>query len=38
LADAEYWKSDAIESLCAERIPTLVAPDADRRILVAPAP
>jgi hypothetical protein len=31
LADAGYWKSDAIEALCADGIPTLVAPDADRR-------
>src|SRR5829696_3631335 len=31
LADAGYWKNDAIEALCAEGIPTLVAPDADRR-------
>jgi transposase len=31
LADAGYWKNEAIEALCAERIPTLVAPDADRR-------
>jgi hypothetical protein len=35
LADARHWKSDAIEALCAERIPTLVGPDADRRIVVA---
>jgi transposase len=31
LADAGYWKSDAIEALGAQGIPTLVAPDADRR-------
>jgi hypothetical protein len=31
LADAGYWKNDVIEALCTERIPTLVAPDADRR-------
>jgi transposase len=31
LADAGYWTNDAIEALCAEGIPTLVAPDADRR-------
>src|SRR5829696_7613561 len=31
LADAGYWRNDAIEALCAEGIPTLVAPDADRR-------
>jgi transposase len=31
LADAGYWRNDAIETLCAEGIPTLVAPDADRR-------
>ena len=31
LADAGYWKNDAIEALCTEGIPTLVAPDADRR-------
>jgi transposase len=31
LADAGYWKNDAIETLNGEGIPTLVAPDADRR-------
>ena len=31
LADAGYWKNDAIETLCGRGIPTLVAPDADRR-------
>jgi transposase len=31
LADAGYWKNDAIERLCGEGVPTLVAPDADRR-------
>ena len=31
LADAGYWKNDAIETLDAQGIPTLVAPDADRR-------
>jgi len=31
LADAGYWKNEAIETLCAQGIPTLVAPDADRR-------
>src|ERR671911_2105823 len=31
LADAGYWKNDAIETLASEGIPTLVAPDADRR-------
>jgi len=31
LADAGYWKNDAIETLCGAGIPTLVAPDADRR-------
>jgi hypothetical protein len=31
LADAGYWNNDAIETLCGEGIPTLVAPDADRR-------
>jgi transposase len=31
LADAGYWKSSAIETLCGQGIPTLVAPDADRR-------
>jgi transposase len=31
LADAGYWKNDAIETLCGQGIPTLVAPDADRR-------
>ena len=30
LADAGYWKNDAIEALCGAGIPTLVAPDADR--------
>jgi len=31
LADAGYWKNDAIETLVAQGVPTLVAPDADRR-------
>jgi transposase len=31
LADAGYWRNDAIEALNANGIPTLVAPDADRR-------
>src|SRR5829696_8938840 len=31
LADAGYWRNAAIEALCGEGIPTLVAPDADRR-------
>src|SRR3954451_4344292 len=31
LADAGYWRNDAIEALGGEGIPTLVAPDADRR-------
>jgi Transposase DDE domain len=31
LADAGYWKNEAIEVLCGQGIPTLVAPDADRR-------
>jgi len=31
LADAGYWKNEAIESLIARGIQTLVAPDADRR-------
>jgi len=31
LADAGYCKNDAIEALCADGIPTLLAPDADRR-------
>ena len=31
LADAGYWKNDAIQTLASEGIPTLVAPDADRR-------
>jgi transposase len=31
LADAGYWKSSAIETLCGQGIATLVAPDADRR-------
>jgi transposase len=31
LADAGYWTNDAIETLCGEGVPTLVAPDADRR-------
>src|SRR3954465_8311015 len=30
-ADAGYWTNDAIQTLCGEGIPTLVAPDADRR-------
>src|SRR3954452_24217246 len=31
LADAGYWKNHAIQALCGEGIPTLVATDADRR-------
>jgi len=31
LADAGYWKNDAIDALVAQGIATLVAPDADRR-------
>jgi Transposase DDE domain len=31
LADAGYWKNEAIEAIVAEGIQTLVAPDADRR-------
>jgi hypothetical protein len=31
VADAGYWKNDAIEALVAQGIQTLVAPDADRR-------
>jgi Transposase DDE domain len=31
LADAGYWKNDAIDALVARGIQTLVAPDADRR-------
>ena len=31
LADAGYWKNEAIEALCGQGIQTLVAPDADRR-------
>jgi transposase len=31
LADAGYWKNDAIDALIAQGIQTLVAPDADRR-------
>jgi hypothetical protein len=31
LADAGYWKNDAIEAIVASGIQTLVAPDADRR-------
>src|SRR5918995_1196010 len=31
LADAGYWKTEAIEALVAQGIQTLVAPDADRR-------
>jgi transposase len=31
LADAGYWKNEAIEGLVAQGIQTLVAPDADRR-------
>ncbi len=37
LADAGYWKNDAIEKLCGHGIPTLVAPDADRRNSRGPA-
>jgi hypothetical protein len=31
LADAGYWKNDAIEAIVSQGIRTLVAPDADRR-------
>jgi hypothetical protein len=31
LADAGYWKNDALDALVAQGIPTLVARDADRR-------
>ena len=31
LADAGYWKNDAIDAVVAQGIQTLVAPDADRR-------
>ncbi len=31
LADAGYWKNDAIDAIVAHGIQTLVAPDADRR-------
>src|SRR3954469_10580912 len=31
LADAGYWKNDAIEAVCGDGIPTLVAADAERR-------
>ena len=31
LADAGYWTNDAIQTLCGRGVPTLVAPDADRR-------
>jgi hypothetical protein len=31
LADAGYWKNDAIETLAGQGIRPLVAPDADRR-------
>jgi hypothetical protein len=31
LADAGYWKNDAIDALVAQGIQTVVAPDADRR-------
>src|SRR4051812_39920689 len=31
LADAGYWKNDAIDALVAQGIPTWAAPDADRR-------
>jgi Transposase DDE domain len=31
LADAGYWRNDAIDALIAQGIQTLVAPDADRR-------
>jgi hypothetical protein len=37
LADAGYWKSSAIETLCGQGIATLVAPDADRRKEPGPA-
>ena len=31
LADAGYWKNDAIEALVGQGIQTLIAPDADKR-------
>jgi hypothetical protein len=31
LADAGYWKNDAIEAIVSQGIQTLIAPDADRR-------
>jgi hypothetical protein len=31
LADAGYWKNEAIESIVSQGIQTLIAPDADRR-------
>ena len=31
LADAGHWKNDPIQTRCGDGIPTLVAPDADRR-------
>ena len=31
LADAGYWKNDAIEAIVGEGIQTLIAPDADKR-------
>jgi Transposase DDE domain len=31
LADAGYWKNEAIEAIVAQGIQTLIAPDADRR-------
>jgi transposase len=37
LADAGYWKNDAIEAIVAQGIQTLVAPDADRRKEPRPA-
>jgi hypothetical protein len=37
LADAGYWKNDAIDALVAQGIQTLVAPDADRRKEPGPA-
>jgi hypothetical protein len=38
IADAGYWKTEAIEALVAQGIQTLVAPDADRRKEPHPKP
>jgi transposase len=36
LADAGYWKNDAIEAIVSQGIQTLIAPDADRRKVPRP--